>query len=328
MKALKYLSLVCVYLICVHPVFSQTIYLTEKQGAYFYNNNLNSRGNDYIIFGNNVKTLSDYFHNNIPVMKATRGFDLSVTLTGYFDDEYKAHPWNYGLRGELNFDFQLFLKEAYGEGKWTVEPPHWSFEINNTEMGGHGGMLNEGDEGSFLKGLFMVFPLSKEIAPGVRYYDCENRTCGSLVIFNPDRPDFWLPVTLREVVQARLELCKDDTSMYDYIKPLIDKMSAAELNSPAYCGGEDEDPILKVNGRGNGLQIMRFNPEYWDHSIPASAIQFLTFYYYEYCYACLKEDDRKMADEEYFQNNGHINFSSEITKSFNFIELIELIQHN
>jgi len=31
MKALKYLSLVCGYLISVHSAFSQTTYLTEKQ---------------------------------------------------------------------------------------------------------------------------------------------------------------------------------------------------------------------------------------------------------------------------------------------------------
>ena len=41
-------------------------------------------------------------------MKANKGFDLKATLTGYCDVEYKAIPWNYGLRGELNFDFQLF----------------------------------------------------------------------------------------------------------------------------------------------------------------------------------------------------------------------------
>ncbi len=258
-------------------------------------------------------------------MMANKGFDLSVTLTGYSDDEYKAHKWNYGLRGELNFDFQLFLKDANGEGKWVVEPPHWSFEINNTEMGGHGGMLNEGNEGSLLRELFLVFPLVNEMAPGVRYYDCEARTCGSLVVFNPDRPDYWLPVTVREVVQAKLEFYKDEQGLYDFIKPLIDNMSEAELNSPAY--NQSDDGILKVNGRGEGLQYMRFNAAYWDKSLPASAIQFLSFYYYEYGYDCFNEDDQKKADEEYILNNGHINYSSEIAKSFNFYELIELVQN-
>jgi hypothetical protein len=326
MKALKYLSLVCAYLLSVHSVFSQTTYLTEKQGAYSYNSSLNSRGTEYVTFGNNAKTLSDYFYGNIPVMNINKGFDLAVSLTGYADDNYKVHKWNYGLRGELNFDFQLFLKDANGEGKWKVEPPHWSLEINNTEMGGHGGMLNEGGEGSILGQVFMVFPLVKELAPGVRYYDCAARTCGEVVVFNPDRPDYWLPVTVREIVDAKLKYYKEnDRMIYDFIKPLIEKMSVTELNSPAFYGSDDA--ILNVNGIGDGLQLMRFNPEYWDRTLPVSAIQLLTFVYFGYGYNCFNEEDQKNADEEYFKNNGHINYSSEITKSINFKKLAGFFQN-
>ena len=103
-------------------------------------------------------------------------------------------------------------------------------------------------------------------------------------------------------------------------------MSEEELNSPAF--NQSDDGILKVNGRGEGLQYMRFNAAYWDKSLPASAIQFLTFGYFEYGYSCFNEEDQKTADDEYFQNNGHINYSSAITKSFNFKELTKLIQNN
>lgn len=104
--------------------FSQTVYLTEKQGNYTYFNNTASRGKDYITFGENVKKLSDYFYQNIPIMKANKGFDLSVTLFGYWDDYYKKWDCNYGLRGELTYRFQLFSIDSKGkEGKWTIEPP-------------------------------------------------------------------------------------------------------------------------------------------------------------------------------------------------------------
>jgi len=42
--------------------FSQSEYLTEKQGSYTFKNNTASEGQEYVKFGNNVKTLSDYFH--------------------------------------------------------------------------------------------------------------------------------------------------------------------------------------------------------------------------------------------------------------------------
>ena len=298
--------------------FSQTTYLTEKLGKYVYRNNLEWKGTDYITFGKNAKIVADYFQQSIPLMKANKGFDLDVILFGVGTDDYLNKKWNYGLRGELVFRFQLFLKDAAGkEGKWTIEPPNWRLFVNNTETG-HGGMLNQGNEGSFLKELFLVFPLVKEIAPGVHYF---GRACNSLVVFNPDRPDYWLPVTVREVVDAKLKYyLETDKFIYDFIKPLTDKMSEAELNAPAF--NESDDGILNVNGKGQGLQIMRFNPEYWDRSLHPSTIQFLSLNYAEYD----SEFEQKIAEEEYLKNNGRINYSKEVMKSLTFKELIKLVQ--
>ena len=71
---------------------------------------------------------------------------------------------------------------------------------------------------------------------------------------------------------------------------------------------------------------MRFNTEYWDISLPVSAIQLITFVYFEYGYNCFDEDDRENAEKEYFANNGHIDYESEITKSITLGELPGLIQ--
>ena len=165
---------------------------------------------------------------NVPILKSPKGFDLLVTSFPIWDDDYKRNSTNYGMRSEMRFDFQLFLSDLSKGGKWVVEPPHYNFYINNTEAG-HGGMIREGKAGSLLRDLFVVFPMVEEIAPGVRYYDCESHSCGSIVVYNPERPEYWLPVTVREVVQAKLEDCKDDKMMYDFIKQLINKMSEKEL---------------------------------------------------------------------------------------------------
>lgn len=302
---------------------TNTKYLTEKQGIYSFKNNISYKGADYITFGNNVKILSDYFCKNIPLMKANKGFDLSATLFGIWDDEYIKSPGNYGIRGELNFDFQLFLEENGKAGKWTVEPPHWAFYINNTESG-HGGMIKEGNEGSFLKELFLVFPLVKEIAPGVRYYDCEERTCGSLVVYNPDNPPYWLPVTVKEVVDAKLAFYKkDDIAIYEFILPIVSKMSEEDLNAPAYYGSDDA--ILNVNGKSEGLQIMRFNPAYWDKKLPSSAIQFFTILYSEYGNANKSKDDQQNVETEYLKNNGHSNYMQAVLNTLILKDLAALI---
>jgi hypothetical protein len=284
-------------------------YLPEKQGSYSFYNNIGSAKAEYAAFGNQVKALSDFFHETLPVMKTNQGFDLKAILFGQWDDEYRKRASSYGLRGELRFDFQLFLKASGKETKWTVEPPHWSFRINDTEAG-HGGNLKEGNAGSLLKEMFTVFPLVREVAPGVQYRDCESRTCGGLVVFNPDRPPFWLPVTVAEIVKAKLEFYKADASnkmLYDYIKPLVEKMSPAELSAPAFFGSEDA--ILNVNGNGQGLQIMRFNPDYWDRTLQPSAIQWIAIGYSEFGHGSKTLEEQKAADAEFMQNNGHPDYA-------------------
>lgn len=309
-------------------LLAQSAYMTEKQGTYSFRNTLKSNGTDHVSFGNHVKILSDFFHETIPVMKSNKGFDLAATLFGQWDDEYKTLFCNYGLRGELRFDFQLFLKDVNGkEGKWTVEPPAWALDINNTQTG-HGGNLKEGNQGSLLKELFMVFPRVKQMAPGVDYYNCENQTCGSLVIFNPDRPPYWLPITVRQVVEAELKFYstgEENKMLYDFIKPLVDKMSENELNAPAHYGSDDA--ILNVNGKREGLQIMRFNPDYWDRALPPSAVQFITIGGYgEYGLGNTNAEDQKNAEAEFLRNNGHPNYADLVKKSLILEKLPQLIQ--
>ncbi len=321
------LFLLSVSLVMPSWLFAQSpaTYFPDKQGAYSFYNNTGSHGGEYVAFGDQVKTLADYFHQNIPVMKANTGFDLKAVLFGMWNGPYTKRAGNYGVRGELRFDFQLFLKENGKAGKWTVEPPAWAFYINNTEAG-HGGNLKEGNEGSLLPELFTVFPLVKEIAPGVRYYDCEPRTCGSLVVFNPDRPSFWIPVTVREVVEAKLasyKADKDNKMLYDFIKPLVDNMSEDELKAPAYFGSEDA--ILKVNGKGEGLQLMRFNPEYWDRALPPSAVQLITMVYSEYGYGNQNQEDQETAEREFIHNNGHPDYSQVVRNSLPIKDLSRLI---
>ncbi len=307
----KNVYLFLLFILPLSPAFlaaqSQAVYFTEKPGTYTFHNNIHSRGTEYVAFGNNVKTLSDYFKHTIPVMKANKGFDLEVILFGIHDDEYTKLSCNYGVRGELRFDFQLFLKEEGKEGKWTVEPPHWEFYINNTESG-HGAPFEIGK----MKGLFAVFPLMKEIAPGVRLYGD-----GNLIVYNPARPDFWIPLTVREVVNAKLAFYKADESnrtLYDYIKPMVATMSREELDAPAYYGSDDG--ILNVNGRQLGLQIMRFNPNYWDRSLPPSAIQFMTFNY-------TPESEFDMA--EYITIHGHPKYAQLISNSLRLKYLPQLL---
>jgi hypothetical protein len=318
---MKIISFSISFVLFLLPTFlgaqKKSEFLPEKPGKWTYRSNINRPGTEAAAFNKNLAVLAEWVHQNIPMLTNPKGFDLLATSSVIWDDQYKKNICNYGLRSEMNFAFQLFLSDLAGGGKWVVEPPHYSFYINNTKAG-HGGRIREGKTGSLLADLFVVFPMVEEITPGVRYYDR-----GTLVVYNPERPEYWLPVTVKEVVQAKLEDCKDDKFMYDFIKPLIDNMSEGELNAPAF--NQSDDGILKVNGNGDGLQYMRFNPNYWDKSLPHSAIQFISFYYSEYGYFTNNKEEEEIANKEFISNNGRINYPFEINKSLPLKELPRLI---
>jgi hypothetical protein len=314
------------------PVFTlaqeESHYNFGKPGNWSFKSNINGYGTEYAAMAKNAAAIAGWFHQNIPLMTNPKGFDLSVVLFGAWDDKYKKRKCNYCIRGELNFGFQMFLTNG---GKWTVEPPAYEFDINNTETG-HGtnfnfnGFDNTKDDPSLevsmnkaageLNDLFQVFPFEKEIVPGISLYGD-----GQLIVFNPDRPPFWIPVTLKELADITLAYYTAFRSkemgemMLDQLKKELAELTEEELSAPAYQG-DPKHFVLNANGRKEGLQIMRFNPDYWDRSLPASAIQFMTLW------------DPHMSEvemDEFFRNNGYRHFGQQIINSLNMRELAGLI---
>ena len=301
-------------------------YLPDKPGKWILNQ---YSMNEADAFHRNVKTVAEWFHKNAAVMNNPKGFDLWVYLTGYWNDKYNKQPGNYGRRCELNFDFRMFYREG---GIWKVEPPHWSFEINNTEAG-HGtnsnlpGWDNTQDPASLeipmdkaaanLNDLFRTFPLVRDIAPGVRLYGG-----GNLIVFNPDRPPFWIPVTVREIANYKLEYYKyKEVHLLPYLKVEIAKLTEADMSSPAYSGNEElfvlnVHPILEDQDKETGGKLMRFNPDYWDRSLPPSAIQFMSLYYPE------RTVDEKA---DFYKYNGYPIFGDVIMNSIRLEDLAGLI---
>lgn len=305
-------------------------YQPDKPGSTKTESNLwQFSGNEKSNYENNLAKVTSVFTKNNSVLASPKGFDLHIWYFGMYDDNYKLRQCNYGIRSEIRFDFELFILENGKETKWTVEPPNYKLYINNTASG-HGsnfcnyeGYKVQDDDPSLeihfdkavagLCDLFVVFPLEKEIAPGIRLYGD-----GNLVVFNPDRPSFWVPVTVKEVMELKMIYYNireaDRQFVYPYLKEAFDKMTPDELNAPAYNGG---DPVFDVTAKKEGLQIMRFNKEYWDRSLPETAIQFVTLNY-------KFTDDAEM--QESINNNGHTDYPALTVNAINLNELAGLIE--
>ncbi len=321
-------------------VFAQksSEFLPDKPGKWIYSSNLKRPGAEVVAFNKNLAVLSEWFHLNVPLLSNPKGYDLDAWVYDIYNDTYKLNKCNYAMRAEVKFHFQLFLSSG---GKWTVEPPAFRFYVNNTEEG-HGTNPNYkyysdseydpartknfspaqqkaiNDAVIKMNGIFAVYPFAKELAPGVNYYDSGMGGWGAVVVFNPERPDFWMPVTLRELAGMYLDyyISQKDEFMLPHLKKEIAELSEVELNAPAFSG-HDTHFILKANGKNENLQLMRFNPEYWYRSLPPSAIQFMTFYY--------KQSSPEEL-EEHFRNNGYSNHNEKLLQQIDWGKLAGMIQ--
>jgi hypothetical protein len=179
----------------------------------------------------------------------------------------------------------------------------------------------------------------KEVAPGVRIY-----ANGNIVAFNPDRPDFWIPVTIKEIMEAKLAYYKvkkeiDEAknsksfqeweklgfvpaasfkvSVYDAIKKEYENFTSEELMSMAYYATGDES-ISCINAKGEGWPVMKLNPECWNRTLPQSAVQFVSMAY--------KPRSQAELDDFYQGNNNAYDYVGLFVNAMPVERMGELIQ--
>jgi len=200
-----------------------------------------------------------------PVLSELKGFDGRVRIYNSIACQYEGI---YGVPARISFEFAAWYRLKDGrEVRGLIEPPEWSIYINTIQPGWTSGFSRKPD-------LFAVSEKKETIAPGIDIYDGE-----CFVIYNPDQPDYWLPVTVKEafdVVFAENRKIKDQIQK-DFIMKFLNEewasIPAEDYNKPATFSGM----ISRVGTREGFPKIMKVNPAYWDKSRPKSDIQFITF---------------------------------------------------
>ncbi len=311
---------------------AQRIYQPEKPGSWIKSVGISDcdKGRK-VAFAKNLSVIEEWFHQNHSMFKAIKGFDAEVYFfTDCNPENYQYRPCDYGTWGDVDFWFKLFWMENGKALRWNIEPPHYSIKINSAwsghpaNYGGLDGYRVQVDEPKLEQALdkavakysefFCVFEVEREIAAGVRLYKD-----GNLVVFNPNRPAYWIPATVKEVMEARLNYWKiktGDKMVYDYLQKAYSDFTPEDLNSNAYNGSEDD--LVEVTAQKSGLQIMRFNPEYWDRTKPRSAVQFMTMFYKLYS---------EIETAEYIQNNnGHPDYPGLFMKNLDVEKLGGLLK--
>ncbi len=196
------------------------------------------------------------------VLTEMRGFDGRARIYTVSMKEENS----YGLPSRISFELAGWFRQKDGTpARGLIEPPEWSVYINVMKPGWSSGFSSVPE--------YFGIPVKKESpAPGIDIYDGE-----CYVIYDPGKPDYWLPVTVKEafdVVFAENKRNKDEISREISLKMLEEEWAVIpqeDWNKPATMSG-----MLSRVGTLPGFPlIVKVNPSYWDKSRPKSDIQFL-----------------------------------------------------
>lgn len=261
--------------------FSRTDYANEKCGFTRAEMEANLK---------EIKMLVDAMRQS-PVLADLKGYDSHVRIYNVSCGDMGA----YGIPSVVSFGFCSWYMGKDGvPTRITMEPPDWRIIVNRQMPGNWplSAALFDGDPNWFMA------PARKEtLRPGIDLYDGE-----VYVIYNPDRPAYWLPVTVREAVDKLTAYWKAQPDKFssDFMMKMIKEsyaaFSEAERDKPAHYGGKQAEQrnVLGVTSDASGSPIMRVNPEYWNKRLPRSAIQFLYFRIADSSYSRkLKEESLK-----------------------------------
>lgn len=211
-----------------------------------------------------------------PVLADIRGFSGRARIYNASCEE----SCKYGVPARISFEFSSFFRDRNGKVIFNViEPPEWSLYTNKVYPIGGGFCANGFDS----EKCYFTVPLNKRtIQPGIDIYADE-----CVVIYDPRRPDYWIPVTVEEAfasAKAGIDKEKDPVAAA-YLRQFFDQeyadIPAGDYDKPAFYGGGIARVTSSPDYQGQDSlfpRIMKVNPAYWNKNLPKSAIQFITLH--------------------------------------------------
>lgn len=238
-----------------------------------------------------IISISDLVRKN-PVFVNQKGFNCET----YVFTEDCPGKSGYGIPCNIRFGFGDWFMDK-GQAKfYKIEPPSWSITVNKfkgfvgSNYGLNGSRPSDPPKPGFnfekwksvndrMKECFYIVGEKEELGNGVDRYSSE-----VIVVYNPDRPPYYVPVKFRELAELKIEYWKlhPDKVQSDMILPMLEaeyeQFSETERDKWAYNNTSDPRSMYLGITTLEGTQpVVRLNPEYWNKKLPRSAIQILTF---------------------------------------------------
>jgi hypothetical protein len=201
-----------------------------------------------------------------PILAEPKGFESKARIYNVICNDQD----HYGVPSRISFEFCAWFLNKNGIPVFNaIEPPEWSILINKQKV--HSDANFEAD-----KAYFMVPSKKETIAPGIDLYDGER-----YVLYNPDRPPYWLPITVGEAFSKLKAYWSSPSNPNDkftagqFMKMIEAEYAAtpkSDMDKPAHNKGG-----VGATAADTWPLIVRANPDYWNKSLPRSAIQILSF---------------------------------------------------
>jgi hypothetical protein len=235
--------------------------------------------------------ISDLVRKN-PIFTDQKGFNCFA----YVFAESCPDKFGYGIPGKIRFDFGDWFMDKGVAKFYKIEPPSWSIFANTLEhtFGPNYSLgapkptekAKEGFNYEKWKGISdklhdcIYIPGQKEeLGNGIDRYQSE-----LIVVYNPERPPYYLPVKFRELAEWLIEYWRfhPEKMRSDMMIKMVEdeyvKIPEAERDGWAYNNTYDERcPILQITPKPGPQPVVRLNPAYWNKKLPRSSIQLLVF---------------------------------------------------
>jgi hypothetical protein len=227
-----------------------------------------------------------------PVFVDQKGFDCET----YVYAMNCPNNFGYGIPSRLSFGFEDWFIDKGQVKKYKIEPPSWSVIVNSLDNAfGSNYSLGaskptETPRTGFnyekwkalddkLKEIVYLKGEKEVLGNGVDRYISE-----VIVVYNPDRPPYYLPVKFRELAELKIKYWKlhPDKLQTDLILPMLEaeyaQIPETERDNWAYNNTYDQRlPFLGITPIEGPQPVVRLNPEYWNKKLSRSAIQIITF---------------------------------------------------
>lgn len=321
-------QLVTIFLVIITSQYlcaqNETHWLPEQPGKWSFHHTIHGEIEKYKLtpaelatYQSKIDAIAETFHQN-PVLKNPVGFEPSLNVLVWPHDKlgYKTISLaNAIIESRIAIQFcPYFRDEAGNVKKHCTEVTSCDIHLNQPEATAENHLnysaseVNPASEqleiaAQKLSKIFIEPLVEKELDKGVVAY-----SSGIIIVSNPDRP-YWIPVkagALFDEILAYYRLVMEQDDSYSFVVEDIKKEKASltpeELNGPAYY---ESGNISHVTATPNNSQLKRFNPDYFDKSLPRTAIQIIAIH-------TLTEAFSKECDYNHIEYQRHCEFVKQL----------------